>query len=253
MSPSTRDLVEFVSPQDVEPRRLALPAPFGAVSGRPLAGSPESGDGAVLVDLPADWRGGGDSVGSVPYAFELIVLDGELAADGAELGRHGYVGVPEGAHSPRLAVGSGPARVWIDFSADVTEPLVVPASEDGWTSGGGLVPGPPPGLTRKPIRGSFGVPCGFFLRVPAGWQEERTEWHDCAEAALCLDGDLWNVRANGGAGGTMLRGSYFWRPRHVLHGPMGSSEGCELYISVDGDLVNHYLHTDGPPPGGDAT
>ena len=81
MSPITRDLVEFVSPQDVESRPLTLPAPFGAVTGRPLAGSPEAGDGE----------------GSVPYAFELIVLDGELAADSAELGRHGYLGVPEGS------------------------------------------------------------------------------------------------------------------------------------------------------------
>ncbi len=250
MSPITRDLVEFVSPQDVEARPLSLPAPFGAVSGRPLAGDAEAGDGAVLVDLPAGWRGGGDSAGSVPFAFELIVLDGELAADGADLGRHGYVGVPEGAHSPRLAAGDQPVRVWVDLIADVTEPLVVPASEDGWTSEGGLVPGPPSGLTRKPIRGAFGVPCGFFIRIPAGWHEERVEWHDCAEAALCLDGDLWNVRANGGAGGTMRRGSYFWRPKHVLHSPMGSDTGCELYISVDGDLVNHYLHADGQPPAG---
>lgn len=173
MGPVTRDLVEFVDPEDVEPRRLALPAPFGVVDGRPLAGSATAGDGAVLVELPAGWTGGG-AAGPAPFAFELIALDGELSAGGVALRRHGYVAVP--------------------------------ASEDGWTASGGLVPGPPPGLARKPIRGQFGVPCGFFIRVPAGWHEERTEWHDSAEACIYLDGDL----------------------------------------------VNHYLHVDGPPPGSSA-
>ena len=250
MSPITRPLVEFVSPQDVEPRRLALPAPFGEVEARPLAGWPGRGDGAVLVELPAGWTGGGAAAGPVPFAFELIALDGELHAGGAALGRHGYVSAARGEAAPALAVPSGgaPVRAWIDFIADVTETQVLPASEEGWTEEGGLVPGPPPGLARKPVRGRFGVPCGFFLRVPAGWREDRVEWHHCAEACICLDGDLWHNRANGGAGGVMRRGSYFWRPKHVLHSPMGSDTGCELYISVDGDLRNHYLHVDGPPP-----
>ena len=253
MSPVTRDLVEFVSPQDVEPRLLQLPAPFGAVTARPLAGRPEAGDGAVLADLPAGWTGGGAGAGPTPFAWELIALDGTVTADGGELGRHGYATVARGELPPALAVPAGaPARVWIDLNADVDATQVLPASEEGWTGAGGLVPGPPPGLTRKPVRGRFGVPCAFFLRVPAGWHEERVEWHDCAEACICLDGDLWHDRANGGAGGTMRRGSYFWRPPHVLHSPMGSNEGCELFISVDGDLVNHYLHVDGPPPGGAA-
>lgn len=249
MSPVTRPLVEFVGPQDVEPRLLALPAPFGTVEGRPYAGDPEAGDGAALVDLPAGWHGGGAAAGPLPFACELVAFDGGLAADGLALGRHGYLAAPAGTPAPALTTGAAPVRVWVDFIAGVTEALVVPGGEEGWTSEGGLVPGPPPGLTRKPIRGQFGVPCGFFIRIPAGWHEDRVEWHDCAEAALCLDGDLWNVRAHGGAGGTMRRGSYFWRPRHVLHSPMGSDTGCELYISVDGELYNHYLHSDGPPPG----
>lgn len=250
MSPVTRDLVEFVSPQDVEPRQLRLPAPFGTVEGRPLSGDPEAGDGAVLVDLPAGWLGGGVSAGPVPFAFEVIALDGDVSADGAALGRHGYASAAAGAIAPALAVSAaGPARLFLDLVGDVTETKVVPASEEGWTEEGGLVPGPPPGLARKPVRGQFGVPCGFLLRVPAGWHEERVEWHHCAEACICLDGDLWHVRANGGAGGTMRRGSYFWRPKHILHSPMGSHEGCELWITVDGDLRNHYLHVDGPPPG----
>ena len=256
MSPVRRDLVEFVSPQDIEPRDLLLPQPFGRVSGRPLSGDPEAGNGAALVDLPGGWTGGGTGAPLALHAFEVIALDGRTTANGVALGRHGYVSVPAGEQPPLLAAGDAlgndspyAARLFVDFVSDVTEALRVPASEDGWTTSGGLVPGPPPGLSRKQLRGELGVPCAFLLRVPAGWREDRVEWHDCAEACICLDGDLWHDRANRGAGGVMRRGSYFWRPQHVLHSPMGSETGCELFITVDGELYNHYLHVDGPPPG----
>ncbi len=56
------------------------------------------------------------------------------------------------------------------------------------------------------------------------------------------------MRANGGAGGTMRRHCYFWRPRRVLHSPMGSDEGAMSWVYVDGRLVNHFVEEEGAPP-----
>lgn len=241
MSPVERALVEFVCPGEIEPRPLATALGAEPVPGRPLAGDFEGGNGVALLDLPAGWRGGGD----VERAFELIVLDGALTVDGEPLPRFGYLSVPAGG-AVELAA-DAPATVWIDVTTDVEERRVVPDLEEGWDTSGRLqlVPGPPPGLVRKMIRGEMSGARGFFLRVPADWEETRTEWHDCAEACVVLEGDLWHVRANGGAGGVMRPGCYFWRPAGVLHSPMGSDTGATLYITVDGELVNHYEET--PP------
>jgi len=232
-----RPHVEFVCPQAIEPAPLLLPFAAGPVQARVLVGNPEAGDGAALVELPAGWRSA--PVTSSP--FELLLLDGDLRADGVELGRHGYVSAVPGEPVPALEARSD-SLVFVDAIADVDRAAVIPHSEDGWTAGG------LPGLTRKILRGDVDGARGFLLRIPAGWSEQRTEWHDVAEAALQLEGDLWHVRANGGAGGTMRRHCYFWRPPRVLHSPMGSDEGAMSWVYVDGRLVNHFVEEEGGPP-----
>jgi len=233
-----RLLIEFVCPEDLAWEELALPFAPGPLRARRLVGDPAGGDGAALVELPAGWR-------SSPQAaapFELVVLEGELDANGTALGRHGYLSAVPG--EPLALASAGAALVFVDAIADVSGANALPFSDEEWTAGG------MPGLTRRIVRGDVEGARGFFLRVPAGWSEHRTEWHDCAEAALMLEGDLWHDRANGGAGGTMLRHCYFWRPRHVLHSPMGSSDGALIWVYVDGRLVNHFVEEEGEPPAG---
>jgi len=232
-----RPHVEFVCPEAVEAAMLALPFSPQPVRCRALVGSVAAGDGAALVELPSGWR----SAPTTSSPFELLVLDGDLRAEGAALGRHGYVSAVPGETMPALEAG-GDALVFVDAIADVDRAAVIPYAEEGWTAGG------LPGLTRKILRGDVDGARGFLLRIPAGWSEQRTEWHDVAEAALQLEGDLWHVRANGGAGGTMRRHCYFWRPPRVLHSPMGSDEGAMSWVYVDGRLVNHFVEEEGEPP-----
>jgi hypothetical protein len=232
-----RALVEFVCPAQIAPAPLALPFSPVPLSARVLVGRPQDGDGAALVELPAGWR----SLDATQHPFELIVLEGELRTGTEALRRYGYVSAVPGAPMPPLQA-PGPALAFVDAIADVERVAVIPAGEVGWTAGN------LPGLTRKMIRGELDGARGFFLRIPAGWSEQRTEWHDCAEAALQLEGDLWHVRANGGAGGTMRRHCYFWRPPRVLHSPMGSEGGSMAWVYVDGRLVNHYVEEEGGPP-----
>jgi hypothetical protein len=107
---------------------------------------------------------------------------------------------------------------------------------------------PAPGLTAKLLRGSRDGPRSFLLRIPPGWREDRTEWHDCAEASIRLEGSVYSSRANDGAGGLMSRHCYFWRPKHILHSPMHSDEGAFSFLTVDGELINHYVEDEGLPP-----
>lgn len=233
----TRPHVEFVSRDEIEPRSVTAPFSDAPLRAWPLVAAVSAGNGAAIVSVPAGWRGAAQT--ATPY--ELIVLEGAVEVDGQELGPYGYVSAVPNVDAPSLASPNG-ALLFVDAIRDVTANAVVPFTDDGWEPGGMA------GLTRKMIRGSVDGARGFFLRIPAGWSMELTEWHDCAEAALHLEGDLWHVRANNGAGGTMHRHDYFWRPRHVLHSPMGSEEGALSYVYVDGQLVNHYVEKGEEPP-----
>jgi hypothetical protein len=235
-----RPLVEFVCAETLTWEPLTLPFGSQPVRGKRLVGD-VTANGAAVIELPEGWRS--DAPASAP--FELIVLEGAVDAGGVHLDRHGYLSATAG-DDVELSTPRGPVLAFVDVNGDVTEAQRRPFSEEGWTPGG---LGQMPGLTRCIVRGTVDTARGFFLRVPANWSEQRTEWHDCAEAAFVLDGELWHTRANGGAGGTMRRHCYFWRPRHVFHSPMGTDAGTLFWVYVDGRLVNHFVEAGELPPG----
>jgi hypothetical protein len=242
----SRPLVEFVCAETLASSPLVTPLSPDPVSAKVLAGDVEAGDGAVLVDLPGGWRGR-PREGQI--GFELVVLEGEFLVEANTLGPESYVALPSDSGSIPLSC-SVPTRVFLDVSQRVGEQQVLPASDSGWSPP--RVPGPPPGLVHKLLRGDpLAGPSAFLLRVPPGWSEMRTEWHECSEQCLVLDGDLWHDRANEGTGGTMTKHCYFWRPPLILHSPMGTTSGVSMFMTTDGPLVNHYVEEEGPPPSGE--
>jgi len=230
-----RPHVEFICADTIEWTERAAPFAAEPLSMRVLVAEPDAGNGAAIARLPA-----GFTASEVGAPFELIVLEGALEVDDRTLGRHGYLSALPGA-ALRLSAPAG-ALVFFDAIADVDTTTVEPWSEEGF------VKASMPGLERKIIRHVDGDARGWFLRIPAGWTMERTEWHDCAEASFRLEGSLWHDRANGGAGGTMWPHCYFWRPAHGLHGPMGSNTGSLSWVYVDGHLVSHFVEDEGEPP-----
>ena len=244
---SPRPLIEFVCPERLASRSLVTPLATDPVDVKVLAGDVRAGDGAVLVELPAGWHGSRQAAADV--GFELVVLEGELTAGGTRLPPESYLAVPGGGSSTELTC-TVDTTAFLDVSAQVEERRVVPASVSGWSAP--RVPGPAPGLVHKLLRGDpLTGPSAFLLRVPPGWSERRTEWHECSEQCVVLDGDLWHDRANGGAGGTMTRHCYFWRPPFVLHSPMGTTSGASMFMTTGGSLVNHYVEVEGLPPSGE--
>lgn len=233
----TRPHIEFVCPEAIEPRSLSAPFADEPLVGRPLVGDLAAGDGAALVELPQGWRGAAQA----HWPYELIIVEGSLDVDGDPLGRYGYVSAVPGEPQPALRA-CEPTLVFVDALKDVTAKSVQPFSEDGFTAS------KMPGLTRKIVRGTEDGARGWFLRIPPGWNQQLTEWHDCAEAAFHLEGELWHVRANDGAGGTMGRLCYFWRPRYILHSPMGSETGVLSWVYVDGQLISHFVEHGEEPP-----
>jgi hypothetical protein len=195
------------------------------------------------VELPEGWLG--RPADAAATGFELVVLEGELSDGANRLTPESYIAVPAGGSSTPLSC-SIPTTAFLDVSAQVKVQRVVRASDSGWSAP--RVPGPAPGLVHKLLRGDpLGGASAFLLRVPPGWSEVRTEWHECSEQCVILDGDLWHDRANHGAGGTMTKYCYFWRPPFVLHSPMGTTSGVSMFMTTDGRLVNHYVEEEGLP------
>jgi hypothetical protein len=239
-----RPLVEFVCPERLCSSSQVTPVSLDPVEVKILSGDVDAGDAAILIELPEGWRGRSPNL--VSAGFELVVLEGELSNGTTRLLPESYVSVPADGRGLDLSC-SMATLAFLDLSAHVREERIVPASAWGWSAP--RVPGPRPGLIHKLVRGDpLTGPSAFLLRVPAGWSEMRTEWHECAEQCVILDGDLWHDRANGGAGGTMTKHCYFWRPPFVLHSPMGTTHGASMFITTDGALVNHYLEEEGLPP-----
>lgn len=58
---------------------------------------------------------------------------------------------------------------------------------------------------------------------PKNWKCPQIT-HPCVEEAFVLAGEI------SGPNGVMTRGSYFWRPANVPHGPFGSHDGCLMLI-----------------------
>jgi hypothetical protein len=232
-----RPHVEFICPEVISRAPRRLPFSRDSLPMRVLVAEPEAGNGAAIVEIPPGWHADVD----VSDPFELLVLEGALEVEGQTLGPYGYVSGTPGADNPAI---SSPGRTlaFVDAIADVRSSSVVPWTDDGFAKAS------TPGLERKVMRDVDGDPRAWFLRIPRGWTMELTEWHDCAEAAFRLEGDVWHDRANGGAGGTMHRHCYFWRPAHGLHGPMGSVGGSLSWVYVDGRLVSHFVEEEGEPP-----
>lgn len=239
-----REHIEFVCPSEVETRPLRLSIADEPVQGKPYSGDAEAGNGAVRLELPQGWRGGG---GQADNAFELVVLDGALEVDGKALDQYGYMSVAAGDTIPALSA-TQETVLFLDYISDVTDTAFIPWDDSGFGVRKQIGPDPAPGLTSKIVRGTSEGARAFFLKIPPGWAEKRTEWHDCSEAAIRLEGSVYSSRANDGKGGTMTRHCYFWRPPRLLHSPMHSDEGAFSFLSVDGLLINHFVEDEGLPP-----
>src|SRR5262249_5663052 len=58
------------------------------------------------------------------------------------------------------------------------------------------------------------------------------------EELFVLEGDVT------GKAGTMTRGSYFWRPEYVTHGPYRSEAGLLCFLRGHGELHAHWIENE---------
>jgi hypothetical protein len=233
--------VECIHESEV-PWRPWTPPRGAPLEVKTLSWDPEGENHTSLVRLARGWRQ--DELVAHPAPEELFVIAGWLRLGDIDLKAYHYLRVPAGIrHGPAIAyeetlaiwIVEGPYGPVSGRDPEVGELVHVDAQELAWRPT--WVPGPRPGLFIKllymdPVTGAY----TRLIRAEPGWREDRLEHHDCAEEAYTLEGEMYL----GNTGRTWGRGSYFWRPPGIRHGPMHTARGAVFFLRTDGPLVNHY-------------
>ncbi len=221
----TRPHVDFVRAQDV-PREEVAAGPLAGARRRLLSEDAESGDWTAVVELPAGFRvEGADLEGSL----ELLVLDGALEVGGKELHGLGWARAGRAADLGAIASENRAEVLWMTGPANGEEARVLDAAALPWSAGSH---GGPPGIAAKVLADE--PPVSLLVgNVPR--YDSGPEFHECPEELFVLEGDVT------GKAGTMTRGSYFWRPEYVTHGPYTSQAGLLCFLRGHGELHAHWI------------
>jgi hypothetical protein len=259
-----RPHVELIHEQDSVWHRAELPHARGEAVERRLSADEETGAASLRVDARSEvtWPPGRHAA-----ELELYVLEGELAVGERRLGPGGYIHAPARALVPGLRLSAG-ARVLLFREGDgpgfepeperaESEPerhargaaRAEPAPHESPGSGLTLVdasalpwtevrtPGPPAGLTIKPLhRDPGGARVTRLIRALPGWRDPRLEHHLIFEEAFTLAGRAtYNF-------GELTPGTYFFRPPRIKHGDFTAAapDGCTWLIRSGGEIVNYY-------------
>lgn len=76
----------------------------------------------------------------------------------------------------------------------------------------------------------------WLMGIIPSYQESKVESHPVIQECYITKGEIY------GNCGLMVEGSYFWRPRDILHGPYGSKTGCTIFSRAKGGklIVDYY-------------
>lgn len=142
-----------------------------------------------------------------------------MADDAASAGASASIGATASAGATR-SMGE-----WIDTGAMTEHPTPVE--------------GPVPGINVRILRRDESTGgMTLIVAIPRGWEELRSEHHDCVEESFKLSGDIWlreNHRPH-----VLAAGDYFFRPPRIKHGPMRTRDGTASLIRFSATVVNHY-------------
>ncbi|MCC5794537.1 MAG: cupin domain-containing protein [Chromatiales bacterium] len=215
---------------------------------RVLSRDPSNGAGTCLWQIPSGWAhpGGFTMAGDE----QLFVLEGEFHKGDHRYrpGCYGYRPAGQTHEAMRSPGGALLLAMW-DSAPDLAS---MPGAHQVETGEGlrfvdtGFVPavptpvqGPPAGidvkiLNRYPDSGGMTM----LITIPPGWEESRSEHHDCVEESFKLSGGIWIVE--NGREQVLCAGDYFFRPPRIKHGPMRTEGGTSSLIRFSARPENHY-------------
>jgi hypothetical protein len=223
-----REHVDFVRADDVAPEQIS-DGPLAGATRRLLSVDAETRDWTALVELPAGFAG---DLSPTEGSLELLVVDGDLELGGVLLGALGWARAGRAADLGAIASAAGAEILWM--TGPRTDQPVRTADGEAlpWSAGSH---GGPAGIAAKVLAEASPVSL-LVANVPR--YDSGPEFHECPEELFVLEGDVT------GKAGTMTRGSYFWRPEYITHGPYRSESGLLCFLRGHGELHAHWIENE---------
>ena len=223
-----REHVDFVRSGAVAVESIAE-GPLAGATRRLLSEDLETGDWTAIVELPAGFRADA-AAGS--GSLELLVVEGEVVVGGQRLGAMGWARAGSAADLGATASDGGTQLLWMTGPATDEAARIVDTEALPWSAGSH---GGPPGIAAKVLAEEAPVSL-VVANVPR--YDSGPEFHECPEELFVLEGDVT------GKAGTMTRGSYFWRPEYITHGPYWSDSGLLCFLRGHGELHAHWIENE---------
>ena len=211
--------------------------------------SRDAGDGAMtcLWRIPPGWSHPEDF--ALAGGEALYVLEGGVSVGDQRygVGHYGYLPAGRTHEGVRSDAGAVIYVMW-DAAPRLLQPGTAPIGSDTpilWLDGNAMdehptpVEGPVAGIMVRILRRDAATGgMTLIIRIPPGWEEPRSEHHDCVEESFKLSGEIW-LQENGEPQ-TLAAGDYFFRPPRIKHGPMRTAAGTSSLIRFSATVVNHY-------------
>ena len=255
-----RPHVEVIHEGDYIWHAAELPGGEGRARERRLSVDEEDGSCSLSIVFDSEWsRGPG-----IHHAnTEWYVLDGEATYGDRRIGKGAYLYLPKGVPADGLRFAEGTRalhyREYGDAGFDPVDSVDAPRWKDAYEDvivedtearewEPVAVEGPMPGLLIKYLH--IDPVSGFYTRLvhaSEGWADHRLAHHPCYEEAYTTQGYMeYNF-------GTLIEGTYFFRPARVKHGHFTSMEGGATWLlRSDGELTNWYTQLEYVRWGGEA-
>ncbi|MBI3951642.1 MAG: DUF4437 domain-containing protein [Acidobacteria bacterium] len=253
--------VELIHDKDYVWHIAELPRGEGRVRQRNLSYDEENGAASTKLYFETAWNRLG---GYHEADTEWFVLSGEVKLGDKTLGQGTYFRAPAGLSVPPISVKEGSEvllfREYGDWGFSVSERsrsafiprggntassepgelTIVAASEMEWIKN--IYEGDTQAELRLKMLYHDPSPSDDYTKgfvsllcwAPPRWSDDRMIHHPCFEEAYTLDGTMeYNF-------GSIVPGTYFFRPARVKHGHFvaGEEKGAVWFFRLDGHLIN---------------